>query len=75
MTNVEKHLTTKALNALWGIENFAKGKHEQRPKLWRPSLSLLKNCTYEMLLKHPSVGPKTAKLIIEWKNRNGRNSE
>ncbi len=65
----DKHLTSKALNALWAIENSARPRHDQRPPFWRPSRDLLQSCKYELLLRLPSVGPKTAELIMKWKRK------
>lgn len=65
----DRHLTSKALNALWGVENSARSRHEQRPHLWQPSMELLLSCKYEQLVRIPSVGPKTAELIMKWKRK------
>jgi hypothetical protein len=64
-SHVDEYLTSKALNALWGIAGNS--WYMQRPKAWRPSPALLQKCTYEMLLKQYSVGEKTAALIMQWK--------
>lgn len=68
---IEKTLTSKALNALWGIENSAKAKRMKRPRVWRPSHALIKSCSYELLLRIPCVGPGTANMIMKWKRKGG----
>lgn len=63
----EKYLTSKALNALWGMENSVRLKRMTRPAAWQPSRALIQSCSYEMLLRVSGVGPKTAELIMKWK--------
>lgn len=74
-THDDRHLTSKALNALWCIENSARARHDQRPRLWRPSSELLLSCKYEQLVRIPSVGPKTAELIMRWKRKFAKEGE
>ena len=66
---IKKYLTSKALNALWGIENSARGYRDKRPQFWRPSTAMLLACNREMLMRQPSVGEKTAELIMQWKRK------